>query len=267
MRIIRGRAFVRAWEPRHGEAVGTAALVGFAEIDGDVDDEVIHGMALLQGTASVMLTATGTRMVPEDDIRASGVDDLLRSSEWPRPDLLTGMDGGGILVRRTRVPCEKGATFIIVGLISTNTLRDQTMVDLAGDLAGVVIVDGQACARHLDTNGCTLSQVLGLPIWGWMDRKWGIRSTMALDVIDACTRYDQLLAGHAEHEPGEMERLSRGPAGWVLNAGRSDPKYQRFRALWIERHGLTRWDGYETAEDQDETSRRAEDIVREIMEA
>lgn len=266
MRIIRGQAFVRAWPAGYGETVGKAAMVGFVEMEGQVDDEMVHGVAMLGNGDGITLTATGTRLAPEYDFTDCDIDAILRSHSWPRPEVASGMDGGGLLLRRTRVASGSGTIFILIGLMSTDALRDQTMVQIAGDAEGVMVVWAETCARSLKTNGSTLSQVLKLPMWGWGEEPWGIVCTLNLATIDECRRYEELLAGEPEKEPGEREALERGRPGSVFYCSRTDSSYQRFKAEWLRRYGPAEWDGVHTASDQAEGERRATEIVRALKD-
>lgn len=265
MRIIRGDAFVRAWPAAHGETVGNAALVGIVEVQGDVHDEIIHGVALLENGSDILLSSTGRSVNPDYDIRGSDVDAILRSQSWPRPTADVGLDGGGVLLRRTRIPAaENNTTCVLIALLSTDALEDQTMVVVNGDIEGSLTVADQHCVRHLETNGSSLSQILKRPLWGWDAGKWGPTSTLHLDVIDGCRRLEELWNGSAEEAPGEREKLERGHAGCVLRTGRTDERYMRFRTIWREKYGPIQWDGAETQAQQDLFGERALEIIREI---
>jgi len=274
MQVHRGRAFVRAWPRRRDDATGTAAVVGLIECSGDVEDEVIHGMALTTIQGTVLLAATGKTMHRDEryghpfEDKASDIDYVLTGRSWPRPDPTSGLDGGGLMVRRTRAPAPEGRTiFILTGLMSTDELVDQTMVEVEGRLDGTLMLGGAKCAKSLGTNGSTLCQVMKMPLWEWDDGDWVLTSTMHLDALDECRRLEQMREGLVEASSGEIEKLERGMAGDVMGTGRRDGSYQEFRRRWRERHGPMdgrRWRGWETAAEADETTRRTSVIAKEM---
>lgn len=264
MEIERGRVFVRAWPAGPLDVTGKAAIVGVAEITGCFRDEIIHDIVILEGMEGVALCPTGSSHPTEYDVADHQVESVLTSEQWRRPSPESGMDGGGLFLRRVRGPASTGTLCIVAGLLSTDALRDQTMLDLKGSLEGSLLLSGETCVRHLQTNGATLSQILNRPIWGWDTEPWGLRSTMAIKAIDACIRYEKLLDGAPEDHPGEMESLSRGYGGSVMGTSFRDDDFSLFKRKWREKFDPMPRDGIETAAQQEETSRRAMEIIREM---
>ena len=263
-----GRAFVRAWPADAGEPDGRVALVGIVRCPLDVDDEVILGHALIDDGERLTLAPTGWRGVPEWCIGDHDVGSILTGCDWPRPAAGTGLDGGGILLRRTEAPSPEGTvTCILVCLLACDALPDRTFVDVEADASGVVSLGAPQPAGDLVTDGMTLSQILRLPLWGWEDEPWGLVWTLRLDVVAQCRRLDDLAMGSAERFAGERAGLERGPAGSVMGTGARDPEYQRFRRLFREEHGSAAGEAVLTRTAQEEHARRVESVLRRLRAA
>ena len=266
MIVHRGRAFARAWPREYGDETGKAALVGIAEVSDPIEDDGIHGLALTTTPAGISLTSTGVVLATEYDHGFDDIDALLRHDQWPRPVPALGLDGGGVAIRRTRAPASPGLRCVmLIALLSTDAIADETMVDIHGDTPGVLHVGAPDCARHLDTRGTSMSQILKKPIWGW-DEPWGFVSTLRLESQDDCRRLEALMAGADEHEPGERERLERGGAGSLLGLSRRhDGDYGRFREEWLRRHGPGDWSAVLTAAQMNAKERLVGSLIREMF--
>lgn len=243
-------------------------MVGVAECTPGTTLEVIHGYAVMDAGTHRWLAPTGQVGSFHYGIADHDVSAILTEGQWPKPADETGLDGGGLLLRSTRAPCKPGTTTcVLVGLITGGGLTDQTMMDLTGDAAGNLAIGPAECARHLNTNGTTLTQVMKRPLWGWSGEPWGLVSTLRTDVIDETRRLDDLLHGEPEAYEGERRRLERGHAGSVMGTGLRDDEYQRFRTLYDEIHGREPHEDVRTAERQRQSEKAVVDVVRKMLDA
>ena len=266
MRMRRGRAFVRMWPAGKVDGPAKAAIIGIAECPLDVSDEKIHGFAAMNAGGTTMLTPTGHVGRIEGDIADHDVGSILTQCDWPRPSKETGLDGGGLLLRRTRAPAADGTVAcVIVGLLSGDVLRDQTILELSGDDAGNVRIEDERCVKHLATNGETLGHVMHRPLWGWDGEPWGLVSSLRLDVTDQCRRLDELDHGAPEKWAGERKTLERGHAGSVLRSGRSDERYLEYRRIYRETYGPMQIGDVQTAAQQEEQGRKVNEVIRRMM--
>lgn len=267
-RIHRGQLFVRGgW--RDG-ARTLHAVAGYAQVDADAEQHVVTGYAAQRMPDGVLLTGTTHREDIEADdgyVAAGEVDRLITGTRWPRPG--GDLAGGGLVLRRTRIPAPEGqATMIVAGLFSSDgaLLDDQHTASIGGTVGGTLVIDGWRCVRHWNTNGSTLSQVLKSRRWGWGEEPWGAVSTMDLASIDEAMALETLLAD-PDAEQAEIDRLRRTPGGGARCGGEADEKYQRFRRQMVDKAGPLRWDGVLSRSEGERRDRIAERIVRDMMQA
>lgn len=265
-RIHRGQLFIRGgW--RDGEDT-LHAVAGFAQADAGAEEHVITGYAAQSMPDGVLLTGTAHReKADRHDLLAAEVDTMITGQKWPRPS--DGLAGGGIMMRRTRVPAPPGwVTMIVAGLFSSRgpLLDDQSVVDIAGTVGSTLVIDNPRCVRDWKTPGSTLSQVLKSPRWGWDEAPWGIVSTMDLKSIDQAMALEAMMAD-PDADPEEIERLRQTPGGWALRCAERDHEYQRFRIRMVAEAGLLRWDGVLTRSESARREAIAARIVRDMMQA
>lgn len=255
--IVRSQAYVRAWDNK-----GHAAIVGFAECAGEVEDEVVHGKILLRNGTRQMLVSTGARIEIENGYRrGSEIDSIATSQSWPAPP--ENQEGGGMVLRRTRYPSSEGTQlYIFMILLQSSSFEDQTLLEIEGDLDNLQIGPAQ-CARHLETMGCTLGQVLKNPIWGWEDEKWGAQSTMDLETIDECTRLQYLKDHPEDAEDGEYERISPD-AHWILKNRDKDDEFKKYIQEMKKRGLIDPWDQRVTQTRQAAIEKAGMEILKEI---
>jgi hypothetical protein len=263
--IRRARLFIRAWTAGRNGSTPKAAVFGICETEGEDPVEMVRGY-VLSGTASGgMLVPTGQVLIPCCDIADHDAGSIMTSLDWPRPSETTGLDGGGILLRRLRTPSPEGRTLnILIGVMSGEIVPDQSMMDAEEDAAGVLHLSAPECVRHLKTDGSTVSQIMELPIWGWGAEQWGLHSTLRADVAADCHRLDAIRNGVTDEAPGERERLERGYAGSILATGSRDDIYQRYRRLMFERYGHQPYAEMLTAGEINALACRSREIVKAI---
>lgn len=274
MRIHRAKLFARAWPasgcPRWPAKVpdprGHVALVGIAEADGAIVEHRVHGFMLLDacGTKFAM---TGQTHDPEVPV-ACDIEGLLTNDQWPAPRD-TAASGGGVTLRRTRIVGEHAPVWIMIACMAAapGWIEDQTMIEISGDLDGILDIDRTSDATTMETNGTTLSQLLKQPIWGWDEEPWGLVSTMELTAIDACMRLEDLRDRNDPADADEIERLVRGPSGWAVESGKNDPQYQEYKRRYVAEAGRLRWDARIGLSEQRRRSKIASRIIREIRSA
>ncbi len=256
-RIVRSQAYVRAWSNS-----GHIALVGFAECSGEVQDEIIHGNILLGNGDHHILVSTGARIEVEDGYRkGSEIDAIATSNSWPAPP--EKQEGGGLFMRKTRYPSSEGtALFIILILLQSSAFDDQTLVEIEGDLSSLHIGPPQ-CAKHLETMGCNLSQVLKKPVWGWEKEKWGAQSTMDLQTIDECMRLLHLQDHPEEAADGECENIGHD-VHWIVKNREKDGEFKKYVEEMKKRGLVDPWDRRVTETRQAEIEQAGMEILREI---
>lgn len=283
MAITRGRGYVRAWKGC-GKDVGNAAIVGLIETPDALVDEATHDVVMtMNGRDAVIAPTGGVHVVdpkwhdPFDD-HSSEVDDVLIGRQWVRPSDDHGMDGGGVVFRRTAAPAPEGSSvYVFIALISTDAFDDDVMVDVSGCAIGGMSIAVDPRPHGLATRGSRLSSVLHDMTFDWHDGPWRITSSIHLDVMADCLALQRAHDG-VPTPPDVVARLKAGPAGWMLSQSDPDNRkpygrdadYVRFRAMMIERLGdeiYRVWRGWEPAAADDRREAIAGEVMRTMMTA
>jgi hypothetical protein len=224
----------------------SVAMVGVLEIPERAGwrREVLHDFALLGSGGRVMLSFQGEERMLPDHAGASDLAGLATSIEAYAPCRMLGdlgWGGGTMVLRETRAPSPEGTGLALVLAIArapAGAFEDATMADLAvhsrsdGSLrpaSGSIDVTGR-CDPDM-VRGEALTSIHKMPLWGWGAEPHGFASTMRLDVIDDCTRMQEI-ALSGEGDPEEIERLRRSTMGTVEMGG--DPMFDEFRRLMNE---------------------------------
>jgi hypothetical protein len=269
MEIIRSKGFVRAWPAEMQSEKCKAAIVGIMEIEGNVVDERIHSFTMMKAGDDFILNSTGNIIDPcekygETNNPIHSTDFILTGNDWERPEIKTGIDGGGVFFRKVPVPAERGQTYHFISLVSTNELQDQSFVEITGNLDEGMFLSYHSCARQLQTNGKTLSQIMGMPIWGWQEEPWGLITTVNEEVAKEMQLLGDIRDGKPEEYEGQRDRLEKGYAGEML-AKTSDPLFAKFKKIMSERYGPFKYYGYMTASENEQLKKRSREIIAELL--
>jgi hypothetical protein len=190
---------------------------------------------------------------------------------WPRPAPESGVPGGGIAFRHTRVQAPPGRevmTFAICAYAPEDAFVGQRLYSVTGrDRPDMLVVHDPAPCEPLAENGIGMAALLKRPVWGWGDERFGLQSTMRLDVIDEARELRALMDASTTSaaDDARIAELRHGQAWNVLRAGRDEPMFDEFRRRMGAEHPYDDWSKPVTAA-QDATRRaRAEGIVHELM--
>lgn len=175
------------------------------------------------------------------------------------------------MFRQTRAPASPGKSIMMVaGLFSSDgsLFNDQTFVEIAGNHENMLAITNEQCAKHWETNGSNLSQVMKTPKWGWDDEPWGFNSTMSLKRIDEAMHVEALMAV-PDVNPEQLRLARQKPGGWAPHSGKTgigrDRQYERFKERMIAEHGPLAWDGVLTRSQTEQRDASARRIIKELM--
>ena len=160
------------------------------------------------------------------------------SSIWPRPTPGTGIIGGGLLFRKTRLSARAGYETLIFSTClyaPAQVLAHQKRYSIigrttpSGSLERLVIHDPIE-NELLSQIGIGMNALLKQPAWGWGTEPFALQSTMHLDTIDQCSEIRRLL--DQENRTGEeetrLQQLRHTPAWSVINLSRDDKTFGEF---------------------------------------
>lgn len=270
----RGRLFIRQCGGHVPEGSALIAMIGVLEVPDAAEwrREVLHDFALIRSGDEVLLSFQGEDRPLPDHAPCTDLAGLATSIDAYAPcRTLTGLGWGGgtMTLRDTRAPSPEGtrlALVLAIARVPEGVLPDAHMADLTvhsrsdgsrRPATGSIVV-ADACDPATVT-GEALSSIHKTPIWGWDGETYGFRSTMRLDVIDDCTRLqDIILSG--DGDPEEIARLQRSTMNCV-QAGR-DPMYDEYRRLLAAEGLIGPWDETPTLS----LTRRREEATSRIVE-
>ena len=253
--------------------------VGIVEVGrGAYDQHVMRGF-VATGSASFQMTDF-TRDITKD-IECCDIGTAFTQQIWPRPHVLSGLGGGGIFFRKTRMPASYDCEIMLVALIATlpaGTLLDKHMYgleghigrwpshDLYGTVPGAVSLTNPVDMSDSFVPGNNLGQQLKEPQWGWGEEKVGFISTLDLKSIDQCILIQNLQAkdNPTTEDQAKLEKLMHTEPGRMLSSSQRDEKYARFREEYVKRVGLLRWDGVETASEVAARGKIASEVIKEL---
>ncbi len=266
--------------------------VGIIEVpQGHFAENAVRGLTMTGGPDRFELSLTSYfRDVADDDhVAAAEIDSAALLPVWPLPSPLVGdVDGGGIMVRRTRMPAAPGMEIVsCVALLKApaKRLARDVMYAISGHLdtppdvtdprhmpfSGRLVCADPRPVPGLVSRGHNLHQLLKQPVWGFGEEGRAFNSTMSLALIDLCDEAQALMAMAAgEMTPEQRERLEalrRTEARWVLSIGDKDPEYQAYRRAMVAEFGPVRFDGTLTASEKAAREEAADRILGEVMAA
>jgi hypothetical protein len=293
--MLRGRVFVRQGPVSRRKWGSTDkvedvrhdyVMVGVFEMDEDsaYEQSLIRPFLadFVQGTLRIGFQH-GT-LPPSPEHRECDMGDLALQPVWPRPAPETGMGGGGLMLRDTRAPSAPG-TRIMTGIMVMSLHGgppDASIIDLEGDVGGWPGSEGSRSGYILSTgvdsskpgymNGMPLNSILKEPIWGWGDEPFAFMSTMDLEVIDQCERFDRIRRSVEGKDPDsidgatrvELLSLKKSSLSWIVSSSDKDEKFQIFKRKMTERGLITRRDGVRTASEEAAFSNAAREVLIEM---
>jgi hypothetical protein len=279
----RARLFARdCGAAAHGIPTSSArllAMVGVAEVHDDAGwrRERIHDFALLGQSRRAFLSFEGEGRALPDHAPATDLGSLVCDIQGRSPDRTMaslGWGGGAMVLRDTRAPSAPGTALcqiLIIASAPEGLVPDASMVSLAvhsrsdgsrRPASGSIDVEGPC--ESFEHRGASIDQVLKAPIWGWGDEPHGFASAMRLDVVDACTRLQELFVAE-DGDPEEIARLQRATMNAVQN--NSDPVYATFRRRMARDGHMLPWDAAPTASECLTRSQALGILVAELLKA
>lgn len=279
---IRGQLIVwdmRA-EPKSDFKITNYAGVGIVEAPtGTLPEHQMHGfIGLADRDGGLLLPPTGHMRDISTDVRAHEIGYTVTNPIWPRPSPASGVNGGGFYFRRTRMPAPIGREILMIAIVATldsGELANNHRYDLSANarplgLPGHGLALKLTKAENLDDQietGQSLAQLLKNPIWGWNAEKFGFVSTMDLQTIDECQRYDDLISEQkpSAEQQAEIEELNHTEAGWILCNHRHDVKFAHFTQQMNDHEPPYRWDGFVTAASEQRREKIAKTIIQRLM--
>ena len=256
------------------------ALIGTVEVEENDSyaDQMMMPFIAHCRASSLDFIFTGAPYPISPDYALSDLGGLATEEIWSRPDALSGLMGGSLLLRRTRAPAPTGRsvmTALIVASLPAGSLHDGHLIEGQGN-AGLehFPVKQQRLALNLHTGkpadlplGVSLSQILKLPFWGWESEHYAFRSTLGLEIIDACTTIGRLRAADhlTEEELDELARIEGSAIRFIVQNTAQDPKYAEFKKRIVAECGPAQWDAVDTAEMLKERDALADRVMREIL--
>jgi len=274
--MIRGQLCLYGTTP---DRDGWAAAGGVGIVEAPVGDLIPERILPFVG----MCLGTGHLLVPSEYAERPVADaghelaDHVRTAQWPRPAPGSGIPGGGIMFRRTRVPAGPGREIMTLAICMhapADAVVNQAMYRLSAiaDGRGVpprLSLHSPETCESLAENGIGMTALLKRPAWGWGDEPFALQSTMRLDVIDEAMECMRLL--DTDHRTPEQDaRLAslRGSQGYdVVALGRTGydaAAFAEFRRLMRDETEHDDWSTPLTAGQIEERRRRSEAVVREI---
>ena len=265
-----------------------AGGVGILEVpQGHFAENIVRGLIMTGGPNSFALSLTNyaVDMNQEDHAwtLAGEIDVAATVPVWPLPTALPDALGGGMMVRRTRMPAAMGMEVVsCVAILKAppGRLTRDVMYSVAGALEATGYANARDPSGHfvcsspkpvpgLVARGNHLHQMLKQPAWGFGPEPMAFTSTMSLAIIDECDELAELQAIEKPNpeQSNRLATLRAGEAGWVLGISRGDKDFVAFRKAMEERFGRRRFDGVLTASELAEREAAASTIIAEIQEA
>lgn len=275
----RGRLFIRQCGGDTTMGAALIAMIGVLEVPDAAEwrREVLHDFALIRSGREVLLSFQGDERPLPAHAPCTDLAGLATSIDAYAPcRTLTGLGwgGGAMTLRDTRAPSPEGtrlALVLAIARVPEGVLTDAHMADFAvhsrsdgshRPATGSIVVTG-ACDPTTVT-GEALASIHKMPIWGWGAEPHGFASTMRLDVIDDCTRLqDIILSG--DGDPEEIARLRRSTMNCV-QAGQN-PMYDEYRRLLAAEGLIGPWDETPTLSLTRRRKEATSRIVENLMKA
>ena len=219
-----------------------------------------HGRAV-SNAATLTIAAEGAKL--ERHQRASDLADLATHLQIPRPKADTGLQGGGLVLRETRLSTVEGRS-IYLALLILSLEPDSIDCDLRYELSGASLK--ASTPLSFDPAGMALPQIQKLPIWGWDEEPWGPVSTLALDIIDEAMKIEPLTnRPRTAAEEQRYQKHMRGPAGDLFRSREHDDKFSCYLRALRHRVPPLSWDGRITQAQQATREKLTASIIRELF--
>jgi hypothetical protein len=283
---MRGQIYFRDQDTT-GDGAAVVGGVGILEVpQGWFTEDVVRGVIMMGGPEafSLSLTNYAADLAGDDDIRAAEIDAAAKRSVWPLPSSLAGdAMGGGLMVRRTRMPSSPGTEImacIAVLKAPPGRLRREAMYRVEGAIetpddvsdplhmpfSGRLTCFSPVPVPELVSRGNHLHQLLKQPVWGFGAEGVAFNSTMSISIIDLCDECMDLAAREnlTAEQSQRLDVLRRSEVGFVLHAGSSEPDYLAFRKAMTEEFGPRGFDGVQTASEIAARAEAARRIVRAL---
>lgn len=276
--MIRGQLCLYGQKP---DADGWAAAGGVGIVEAPLGalkpEHILPFVGMCLGTDHLLSTSAYSKHPVRD--HGHELADHVRDDQWPRPVPGSGLPGGGVMFRRTRVPAATGMeimTLAICMYAPADAVVGQALyslsgvLDAKGDPARISIHSARPSAR-LAENGIGMTALLKRPAWGWGDEPFALQSTMRLDVIDEAMESARLL--DADHRTPEDEQrlaeLRQRPGHGVVAGNRTGydaAKFAEFRRRMGVEAPYDDWSAPLSESQFDARERRACEIMREMMD-
>jgi hypothetical protein len=282
----RGRLFVRDCGATRMQGAArtmrshrTYAMVGVMEVPDAAGwrREHVHDFSLLATPGGFMLSFEGDGRPLPDHACATDLGVLQHDVEPRAPTGILaslGWGGGAMVLRDTRAPSPAGTTLVQVMMLASvpdGVLPDAHMAGMsihsrsdgsARPATGALSIEGPCTG--FEHRGASMSQIQKAPLWGWAEEPHGFASSLRLDVVDKCTRLQELMVSD-DPDPGEVADLRRATMSAVQD--NSDPVYASFRRRIAAEGHMLPWDATPTASDTMTRSRAMSMLVAELLKA
>lgn len=275
--MIRGQLCLYATKPdEHDWTV--AGGVGIVEApQGSLKPEHILTFVGMCFDTSHLLAASSYSSRPVPD-HGSEMADHVRNAQWSRPVPGSGLPGGGMMFRRTRVPARTDHEIMSLAIClyaPAKTVTSQVMYSLTGvlDPNGIpsrMSLHSPTTCEPLAENGIGMAALLKRPVWGWSDEPFALQSTLRLDVIDDAMETIRLLDrdDRTPTDDARLETLKRSEGYHVVagnRTGRHSAEFAEYRRLMHDVLEDDDWSQPITAARLEERQRRSDAAIREIL--
>ena len=231
-------------------------------------DQIATAVRFDNAPSQIMMLPTAdmatAEILPDADLASS-----LTSMRFPGSEADDDfVSGGALILRATRQFGRRGNPVYLAALVMQACGPDADpaqIYELRGDTTSFDILPSHRSMPQ-NPNGMALTQIHRSPIWSINgDEPSGPVSTMRLDILDECQRFEDVLARGVQEDDPEYLRFNRSPAKMIVDNVSNNPDYAEFRKEMIAAGFANRWASFETEGMSEARSRKADEIVRSIM--
>ena len=259
---MKGQFLFRQLENDVGSSEQTVhAAVGIVEMKPNTFVTETYHSFLMYGCN---MQITDDRFPFDSDLDLSDLADTLTSMKFTAPAANSGLAGGMIAFRETRIPASQPGMITYLSVIAVRGAAliedDLTIFELHGKGNNMLL----SPTHKIDFNpaGEAITTLHKSPIWGFEDEKWGPVSTMRLDVIDKCDAYfKRQLTGEAHPEGTEY---------WIrtiVQPFSDDHIYKSYVESMFEKGLCDPWSAARSASRQKEIEKQSSEIIQKLLAA
>jgi hypothetical protein len=275
--MIRGQLCLYGTTPDR-DGWGPAGGVGIVEAPVGVliPERIVPFVGTCFGTGHLLVPSAYSRRPVED--AGHELADHVRTAQWPRPAAGSGVPGGGMMFRRTRVPAAPDREIMTVAIcmhVPMEAVASQARYSLSGIADGpgmpprISLHSPEICAP-LAENGIGMTALLKRAAWGWDDEPFALQSTMRLDIIDEAMECSRLLDKEdpTAEDDARLASLRHGHGYGVVahnRTGYDADAFAAYRRLMRDSTEHDDWSRPLTAGQMEERRCRTEAAVRQIL--